>query len=538
MAVIPWVAGVLPAALALTLGGAAAADRPNFLVIVADDLGFSDTAPFGGEIPTPALDGLARTGLRLTQFHTAATCSPTRSMLFSGTDNHRAGLGSMAELLAPNQKGQPGHEGYLRPEVASLAERLQAGGYRTVMSGKWHLGMAPEQDPHARGFEHSFALLPGAANHFGADTAPYTEDGAPVGKLPADFYSSDTFADKLIEMLDKRTAEDGGDAPFFAYLAFTAPHWPLQAHEDDIARYRGRYDAGFEALRQERLARQVELGLLAPDVVAHVPTLAEGSWDSLTAEEQRVAARDMEIYAAMVDRMDQNIGRVLDALRRTGAYDDTVILFFADNGAEGVGTGPTSILAPRVAGADNAFDNLGAASSYVAYGPGWAQAATAPSWRFKAYATEGGTRTPALIAGPGVTRTGIGGAFLSVQDVLPTLLDLADLPADATFQGRTVEPIRGKSWKRYLSGAADGVYSADDSFGWELFGSRALRQGEWKITELGDGRWRLFNLATDPGETHDLSLAEPDRAAALEQAWQAYGEEVGVVLPDSAAYRP
>ncbi|MFT3972277.1 MAG: arylsulfatase [Amaricoccus sp.] len=536
-------AGMLTAALALAAGAGAAADRPNFLVIVADDLGYSDIAPFGGEIDTPALDQLANDGLRLTQFHTAATCSPTRSMLFSGTDNHRAGLGSMAELLAPNQKGQPGHEGYLRPEVASLAERLQAGGYRTVMSGKWHLGLKPEQDPHARGFDHSFALLPGAANHFGTDGAPYTEDGVRLTELPANFYSSDTYADKLIELLGKSTAEEGADKPFFAYLAFTAPHWPLQAHPEDIAKYSGRYAGGYEPLREQRLVRQEELGLLDPAVVPHIPTLPGGSWDSLTAEQQREEARDMEIYAAMVDRMDHDIGRVLDELRRTGEYDNTVILFFADNGAEGVGMGPTSMLADRVAAADNALDNRGAANSYVAYGPGWAQAATAPSWRYKAYATEGGTRTPAIIAGPGIAgpgiaRQGIGTAFLSVQDVLPTLLDLAGLPADDTFEGRQVEPIRGHSWGPYLAGTADRVYGPNDAFGWELFGSRALRRGDWKITDLGDGQWRLFDLAKDPGETRDLSLAEPERATELAQAWEAYGEQVGVILPDSAAYRP
>ena len=195
-------AGTVASAQAPQRGGAAppegGAARPNVLVIIADDLGYSDLGAFGGEIATPNLDRLALQGVRLTDFHTAATCSPTRSMLFSGTDNHRAGLGSMAELLAENQKGQPGHEGYLRPEVARLSERLQAGGYRTVMAGKWHLGMKPEQDPHARGIDHSFALLPGAHNHFGADEAPYTEDGVPVADLPDDFYSSDFFADKLI----------------------------------------------------------------------------------------------------------------------------------------------------------------------------------------------------------------------------------------------------------------------------------------------------------------------------------------------------
>lgn len=531
------------AALLSLIASAAAADstgeRPNFLVIVADDLGFSDLGAFGGEIATPNLDSLANAGLKLTGFHTAPTCSPTRSMLMSGTDNHLAGLGSMAELLTPGQKGQPGYEGYLRPEVASLAERFRAGGYRTVMAGKWHLGLKQEQDPHARGFDHSFALLPGGANHFGADKAPYTEDGEKVARLPDGFFSSDTFTDKLIAELQESAAEKGAGTPFFAYLTYTAPHWPLQAHAEDIARYQGRYDAGFDALRDQRLARQAELGLIDPSFPAHSAETARGGWDSLSAAEQREGARDMEIYAAMVDRMDQNVGRVIDELQKTGQFDNTVILFLADNGAEGIDGARSAMLKGAVDAAANDFDNLGAASSYVTYGPGWAQAATAPSWRYKGYETEGGTRTVAFVTGPGVERKGVGTAYLSVADVAPTLLGLAGLPTDATFEGRQVEPIRGKPWGDYLAGRSDTVYSPDDTIGGELFGSRALRQGDWKLVDVGDGVWRLFDVASDPGETKDLSLARPEKAAALEEAWKAYASAVGVVMPDAEiVYRP
>lgn len=269
----------------------------------------------------------------------------------------------------------------------------------------------------------------------------------------------------------------------------------------------------------------------------HTPEPAGGSWDSLSAEDQQVSARNMEIYAAMVDRMDQNVGRVIDELRASGAYDDTVILFLADNGAEGLSEN-AAMLKTRIDAADNTLANRGAADSYVAYGPGWALAATAPSWRYKAYATEGGTRTVAFIAGPGVTRTGIGDAFLTVADVAPTLLGLAGLESGDRFEGRTVEPIRGKSWVDYLAGTTEAVYGPGDSFGWELFGSRALRQGDWKITDVGDGTWRLFDLATDAGETHDLSLDEPERAASLIGAWNDYAASVGVVMPESASYRP
>src|SRR3546814_124428 len=306
-------------------------DLPNLLVIVADDLGYSDLGAFGGEIRTPHLDRLALAGIRLAGFHTAPTCSPTRSMLLSGTDNHLAGLGTMAEMIRPNQQGKPGYEGYLRRDVATLAERLAAEGYRTLFSGKWHLGLTEEQDPHARGFQRSFSLAQGGHNHFGTDADPdrpnaatYREHGRRVTHLPSDFYSSDYFASRLIAYLGERPRTKTARNPFFAYLSFTAPHWPLQAPSEDIARYRRRYDEGFDRLRERRLARQRELGILAPNVVPHTPRNRDGSWDSLTADQQVLAARNMEIYAAMVDRLDQNVGRVIEALRASGELDNKI----------------------------------------------------------------------------------------------------------------------------------------------------------------------------------------------------------------------
>ncbi len=531
--------------------------RPNLLVIVADDLGYSDLGAFGGEIRTPNLDKLALAGIRLAGFHTAPTCSPTRSMLLSGTDNHLAGLGTMAEMIRPNQKGKPGYEGYLRRDVATLAERLGANGYRTLLSGKWHLGLTPDQDPHARGFQRSFALLQGGHNHFGTDADPaanpatrgvatYREDGKAVARLPSDFYSTDYFATRLIDFLDERPAKTPGKAkgerPFFAYLAFTAPHWPLQAPAADIARYKGQYDAGFDVLREHRLARQRKLGILAADVIPHTPRNRDGSWDSLTADQQRLAARNMEIYAAMVDRLDQNVGRVIDALRASGELDNTVIVFLADNGAEAldVETTGAQMLASSLKDADNRFANRGTASSYLTYGAGWAQAATAPSWLTKGYQSEGGTRAVAFISGAKIPqRKGAATQYLSVADIAPTLLDLAGVDSGATqVAGRTVRPITGHSWAAWLRNGDAGVYGADDGIGSELFGSRAFRQGDWKLTDIGDGTWRLFDIARDPGETRDLSLTAPDRARALAAAWQAYADRVGVILPDAIPYRP
>ncbi|MFC0205764.1 arylsulfatase [Novosphingobium soli] len=519
---------------------AATPQRPNFLIIVADDLGYSDIGAFGGEIATPNLDALAARGLKLTGFHTAPTCSPTRSMLLTGLDHHEAGVGNMVEVLAPNQVGKPNYEGSLRADNATLAELLKDKGYRTHYAGKWHLGLTPEQDPHARGFETSFALLQGGHNHFGKAVAQdrtsfgaaYTRNGQQVLTLPETFYSSDYFADSLASQLKAAKAGTEGAKPFFAYLAFTAPHFPLQAPPETIAKYKGRYDAGYDALREQRLKRQVELGLLDPEVAAHDADLAP-RWAALTPAEKAREIRRMEVYAAMVDRMDEALGRVIRTLKDTGEYENTVILFLADNGAEGSNLDEPSMgmLNAVHARADNRVENIGQASSYESVGPGWATAATAPSWRVKAYPTEGGIRVVSFLSGPGIKR-GIGRAYTNVADVVPTVLDLAHVsPPGSRFQGRAVRPIRGKSWAGWLQGRSTEVYGADDAVGEELFGGRSLRQGNWKITDAGDGTWRLFDVAADPGELHDLSPGEPARKAQLVAAWEAYARQVGVVLP-------
>ncbi|GGB20741.1 arylsulfatase [Sphingomonas metalli] len=556
-----------------------ARDAPNFLVIVADDLGWSDLGAFGGEIATPNLDALALSGVRFTGFHTAPTCSPTRSMLMSGVDNHEAGLGTMAELLGDATRGRPGYEGYLNDRVASIAELLRAGGYATFMAGKWHLGLTPEREPAARGFEHSFALLEGLSNHFGEDQnaawanagfAPsYRDDGKPAS-LPKGRYSADYFADRLIGYLDG-AAKAGDRRPFFAYLPFTTPHWPLQAPAETIAKYKGRYDAGYEALRTARLDRQKALGLVPADVVAHTVELAR-PWASLSVEERAIEARKMEVYAAMVDRMDQNVGRVIATLKAQGRYENTVILFFADNGPEGnVIEAPTGRFKAAKPGAapttgnpdapaapdpslriDNSLANIGTGTSYVGYGPGWAQANSVPSWLVKGYTTEGGIRVTAFATGKGVAGGGrIANANLDVRDVAPTLLDLAGLKQPAQFAGHPILPHEGRSLRPILADRASAIRGAEDTLGYELFFRRALRKGDWKVvflpagtnrytrTGVSTGRWQLFNVAADPGETKDLAQAEPARLTELVAAYEGYAKARGVVpLPADASPAP
>lgn len=527
--------------------------RPNFLLIVADDLGWSDLGSFGGEIETPNLDAIAISGVRFTDFHTAPTCSPTRSMLLSGVDNHQAGLGSMAEVMQPDQKGQPGYEGYLNNRVASIAELLRQGGYRTLMSGKWHLGLTPERGPAARGFERSYALLQGLGNHFGADqndawkainASPSYRDNGELVAYPKGRYSADYFTDRLIGFLEEGAKDS---RPFFAYLPYSAPHWPLQAPAEVIAKYKGRYDAGYGALRDARLKRQQELGLISADLPPH-DWQGVKPWGSLTAEEKAVEARKMEVYAAMVDRLDQNVGRVVQTLKRLGKYDDTVIIFLADNGPEGnVIDSPIQVtLKPEekaALGIDNSLGNIGKANSYVGYGPGWAQANSAPSWLVKGYPTEGGTRVTAFAAGPGIARGGIASAFLSVVDVAPTLLDFAALKQPATFAGRAILPFQGHSLTPVLSHGQAEVRQPTEAVGTELFYRRALRKGDWKAVYLpvsgnsyprsgfGTGSWQLFNVAKDPAEAHDLAASEPAKLRELVSDWNSYAKEKGVVLP-------
>ncbi|MGF7147064.1 arylsulfatase [Sphingomonas zeicaulis] len=514
---------------------------PNILLIVADDLGFSDLGCFGGEIATPHLDALAYAGTRFTDFHSAPACSPTRAMLMTGTDPHLAGIGTMLEVAQPDFAGAPGYEGHLNDRVVTVTELLRDGGYHTILSGKWHLGETATSIPAARGFDRSFALLPAGASHFAGEgldrfsivTTAYQDDGRPVDRLPDDFYSSDHFTDRLLTYL----AERPRDRPFFAYLPFSAPHWPLQAPDDSIARYRGRYDAGPEALRAERLAKLTAMGLCPPDAVPH-PFVDGQDWATLTPAQRAWSARTMEVYAGMVDRMDWNVGRVVEALQAAGDLENTLVLFLSDNGAEGAMVEAMPIVGEMIAAQieahfDNSLDNLGRPTSCCWYGPRWAQAATAPSRLHKSFPTEGGIRVPFFASGPGVRGGAISHAFSTAMDVPMTLLDRAGLPFPADYRGRAVEQPRGRSMAAHLADGDVPIHPAGTETGWELFGRRAIRCDQWKAVWMrppeGVGVWQLYDLADDPGEIRDRAADQPERLAALVTAWEEYVRQVGVV---------
>lgn len=518
------------------------AARPNILIILADDLAYSDIAPYGGEIDTPNLARLADTGITFSYFHTSPMCSPSRAMLLTGVAQHRTGYGSMAEFLSENQRGQPGYEGYLNDRVVTLAEILREEGYATFMTGKWHLG--EESNPAQRGFDRSFTLVQGAGSHFDDSgyaafmpTVTYLRDGEPA-TLPEDFYSSDFYTDEMIRYIDQRR-ETG--APFFGYLSFTAPHWPLHAPAETIAKYEDRYLEGWEALRSNRFAALQEIGMIPPDAVL-APSLASvPDWDSLTPDQQRYQARLMAVYAAMVDRLDQNVGRILDHLERIGERDNTIIIFTSDNGPEAIDFTTDPIFPPSTdwvaANFDNSLESLGSAESYPFYGRPWAQAGAAGARYYKTFVTQGGIHSPLIVSWPG--RIDSGGwtrAFATLVDIAPTLLDMAGVERPGPrFAGRLVETMTGRSMLPYLTGEADAIYPQWDGQGFELFGNEAYIAGDWKIMRLrppqGSGEWALYNLARDPNELTDLSAAEPAIFARLMARHQAYLRDNGVILP-------
>jgi len=360
--------------------------QPNILLIVADDLGFSDIGSFGGEIATPTLDRLANEGLLLSNFHVLPTCSPSRSVLLSGTDNHVAGMGTMGEVKTPEMEGHPGYAGYLNFEVAALPEVLQAGGYHTYMAGKWHLGHDAETTPHARGFEETFALIPGGGSHW-ADRRPlsppqimvYSRNGSEVDTLPEDFYSTTYYTDTILKFIDQNK-DDG--KPFFAYLSYTAPHDPLHAPQAYIDKYRGMYDEGWDVLREQRLQSLKTLGIVHEDAKSFPRLKSVKAWDEMSSEERANASRDMEVYAAMIDYLDEQIARVFDYLKDIGEYDNTMVIFLSDNGANGnLPTAYPGQTDDYLDSFDNSSENRGLVNSFIETGPGWAQASMAPSSR-------------------------------------------------------------------------------------------------------------------------------------------------------------
>ena len=518
--------------------------RPNILLIVVDDVGYSDIGVFGSEIATPNIDALAGQGLMLTQFHVSPNCGPTRGAMMTGVDPHRAGMGGNHEVAAANQKGMPGYEGHLRKDVVTIAELLSDAGYHTYMTGKWHLGK-DDNNPASRGFEKSFAILNGAASHWADQgaiipgaTTRYVNNGHIVRELPDDFYSSDFYTNQLISYID--SAND--DEPFFAYLSFTAPHNPLHVPKEYIAKYHGRFDQGWDALAVERLERLLTLGLMADSQVPHARPDWVMGWNELSPKQQAARSRDMEIYAGMIDYVDESIGRVLEYLEQSGEYDNTLIVFMSDNGPSK--TSISDYLAIGGKGGeffnsfDNTLENRGLPGSSTDIGPGWAYAAATPLRLFKGYVAQGGIQVPAVVKLPG-TMPNAGDRLdniLHVMDLMPTFLSVAGIEYPEIYKDESIVPMQGRSLMPLLRGESVPARKPRE-LGWSAYGMDAYRRGNWKVLRLpepyGNGDWQLYDLASDPGETHDLSSDFPERTENLAKAWQNYANSNGVIQPDS-----
>ena len=510
---------------------------PNIVLILADDLGYSDLGCFGSEIATPNIDALAQQGQIFTNFYVAATCSPTRAMLLSGTDNHIAGLGNMAErvISVPEENGKPGYEGYLNDRVVSVAQLLKDAGYHTYIAGKWHLGLTAERSPAAGGFERSFALLDAYSNHFFPDSQTSFWEDDRFTNYPAGEYSTDVYTDKLIGFLRK---DRNDPKPFFLYAAYTSPHWPLQAPHEYIDKYRGVYDIGYDSLRVQRFEqlkkkRMVDADVVLPDLPAVEGNLYDISnrplrrWKSLTKDEQRIEARKMEIYAGMIDNLDKNIGRLIGYLKEIGQYDNTLFIFFSDNG-------PAALEANATPSNNDPYPYMGSANSFVAYGAPWAHASSAVNSYYKGYSAEGGIHSPMIVRMPHQQEgKQLVSAFATVMDVAPTLLDLAGAAHPSSYNGHPIAPYLGTSLLPFLQMKRDSVHAADYVMGWELFGRGAVRKGKWKISKMeppfGKGVFELYDLEKDPTESHNQAKAFPEVYKEMLRHWEHYVKDNGVI---------
>ena len=525
--------------LAVPMASAAqdTASQPNVVIILVDDSALMDFGVYGGEAQTPHIDALAERGAMFTQYRTSPLCSPTRAMLLTGLDNHLTGVATIPEILPEEQKGAPGYSMALESGVLTIADRLRDVGYRTLMSGKWHMGERVEEMPQVHGFDRSFALAASGADNwedksyipYYAD-APWFEDGREAD-LPDDLYSSAFIVNTMIRYLEETDA----DKPFLAYLPFQAIHIPVQAPPEFTAIYDGRFDEGWYVLREARHRRAQVLGLIPEGSPLAPMPLDARRWDSLDSETQALYAARMAVNAGMLTAMDHHIGRFVDYLKTEDLYENTIFVVTSDNGPEP--SRGDQDLRFKIWMAFNGYhvdiDGLGEEGSWGFIGMEWALAASSPGTLYKFYATEGGVRAPLIMAGPGINPQSVDSPAM-VTDVAPTLLDMIDVP-DAEMESRA---MTGRSLLPVLRGEVESAYAPGDIRAIEVSGNSALYRGDYKIVRsvapVGDGRWRLYDLDADPGETTDLSEAQPERLAAMLADYDAYAERMGVQpMPES-----
>jgi len=506
---------------------------PNIILILADDMGYSDLGCFGSEIITPNLDRLAYDGLRMTNFYNSAKCCPSRAALMTGLYPHQAGMGDMVEgRLLPDSTALPAYQGYLNQNCVTLAEVLGQHGYHTVISGKWHLGDTAPYWPHERGFEKVFSLIHGMSNYFNLDPwlRPDQEitlmDGNQEFKAGEDFYMTRAFSDRAIEFLEDRPK----DKPFFLYLAYTAPHYPLHALPEDIEMFRGTYLEGWDSIRNKRFQKMKQLGIVADEYLLP-PKYQAGEltpeWDSLTAAEKEQFDLRMATHAAMIYRMDQGIGRVVNALKEQHELDNTLIMFMSDNGAA-----PAALYRSKYFIAETSGE-IGTEQSFDSQGPAWANVSNTPLRLFKRYTAEGGINSPFIAHWPAGIKAGqVVGTPGHVIDIMPTVLEISGSTYPQSFRKQPIQPLEGTSLLPTFSGNELPVRPLF----FEHMGYKAVRQGPWKLVSNQSknnpqSQWQLFKVDIDPGETTDLSKAHPNKREELVTVYHQWADRVGVYEP-------
>ncbi|WP_309387187.1 arylsulfatase [Cerasicoccus frondis] len=511
---------------------------PNFILILNDDMGYSDLGCYGGEVRTPNLNSLAEGGLRYTQFYNTARCCPSRASLLTGLHPHQADVGHMM-----GNDDVDGYLGDLNAQAVTIPEALKPAGYRSYMSGKWHVTRHAENDspkhnwPLQRGFNDFFGMIGGAANFWQVPSLAVGNELIDPLNTPDDFFFTDAISDHAIRQITEHSA-DHDDQPFFQYVAFTAPHWPLHAHEEDIANYQGRFDAGWDQLREERLQRMIDLGIIDEswDLTDRDPEV--GPWADQPHKDWE--ARRMEVYAAQIERMDRGIGRIIQSLKDTGQYDNTVIIFLADNGgcAEEIGADWSSGMIGKSAteftrdGRQVRFGNTpdiwpGAEDTYASYGVPWANVSNTPFRLYKHWVHEGGISTPFIVHWPaGIESQGeLRTQCAQLPDVMATFLDLAGAEYPTERLGQSVKALEGFS----MAPTFKNDDFDRDVLCWEHEGNQAIRRGKWKLVLRHPGNWELFDMDADRTEMHDLAAGHPKLVAELAELWQNWATRVGVI---------
>lgn len=503
--------------------------NPNILLILTDDLGFSDLGCYGSEISTPNLDQLAADGLRFTQFYNSARCCPSRASLLTGLYPHQAGIG-----LMDGDRETPGYRGYLKDECVTLAEVLGSEGYHTYLSGKWHVG---KRNPIERGFDDFYGMLGGFGSFWDENLYVRLPEGRPQRSYPkGEFYATDAITDHALDFIEESRQDS---QPYFLYLSYNAPHFPLQAPEKEIAKYEKLYEKGWDNIREERLKRMKELQIVDEDT--ELTPRAEywdrdrkihgtnPAWDTIDPDRKKDLVRRMAIYAAMVDRMDQNIGHVIENLHENNELDNTLIMFCSDNGADAEwdpwgfdNWKTTSNFLHR--GKD--LDHMGGPDSYHSYGSGWANACSTPLQLYKHYGHEGGISTPFIVHWPEeVSRQGEidhrPGHFI---DFMATFVDITGAQYPDEFKGNEILPMEGKS----LMPAFKGESEETRTLCFEHEGHCAIRQGKWKLVKVKERDWELYNIDEDRTEMNNLADDYPEFAAELKQTWDEWAERTNV----------